>query len=173
MRGIETEFWLPSTVGRPTFDAAVQSNSQSSRGTRATADSARISGLTIQLIKWTDSEAAFQLADRGAIHFFASRGLVEWQLLDEKPFFKLTHSWTSDPEVIRLRTFSPSGGSNQSEMDRHSIAASFRGSMARRIVTDEFGVYLHVLGTSDYLSLHAHRLRASHESFLIWFQDKD
>jgi hypothetical protein len=140
---------------------------------RARETSEHIVGKTLECACWNEGQSAFLMSGGCGLHFTIDNQEVVWSLISASQFDDFRSVWASDPEPIRLTRQCDDGRLLVSDMDRATIGAGIIGKMARRIVTNEFGVYLHFEKDPRHLFFAAQTNANGDTPFLEWFEDED
>lgn len=126
----------------------------------------------VHAVKWNDSQLLLAVEAGTALHFFIREELIEWALPNRVRMQELAPLLSSDPERI-CELYVNGSRHFRSDLDRWMLAEWLCRKTIRRVVTDEFGVYLHFVGTAEYLALHPRIIVNSGETFLSWVRDSD
>jgi hypothetical protein len=173
MREVTLKTFEREVQAWPTFWEAVRQNQRSPRSARARETSEHIAGKTPESACWDEGQSALLLSEGCGLHYSIEHQEVVWTLISASEFEVFRSAWTSDPEPIRLTRECHDGRLFVSTMDRATIWARIIGKTVRRIVTNEFGVYLHFEGDPRHLKFSAQVNANGNVPLLEWFEDED
>jgi len=159
--------------GHNSFEAAVRANADSPRTALAAATTDFIRNEVLLSACWEDAQAAFVLSGRKCLHLLVSKGEVIWQCVTGEECSRLSLQWRSDSEVIALVQYLPDGQSLLTRVDRRGLTMRTTGKRIRRLVVDEFGVYLHFVDDLTYLAFHAIETINPKGEIMTWCEDRD
>jgi hypothetical protein len=173
MREINLRKPSRTVVGYSTAMEAIRANQVSPRSMQAQEFSQKIADKLIEGGCWADDKCAILLSDDCAICFSSANEEVMWELISRPQFDVLHSSYGADPEPIRVRRQAVDGRILTSQMDRTAIMSRMVGKRVRRIVTDEFGVYVYFESDRSYVSFHGSVIADVECPFLEWFEGHD
>jgi hypothetical protein len=173
MREVHLKKSERNVQGWPTFWEAVRQNQRTPRSARARETSEHIAGRTLESACWDEDQAAVLMSGSCGLHFAIENQEVVWNLISASQFEVFRFAWASDPEPIRLTFECDDGRLLANDMDRMTIWAGIIGKTVRRIVTNEFGVYLHFKNDPRHLFFSAGMNANGDVPLLKWLEDED